>query len=84
MAENYPELKADESFEELLDQLSETKDKIASYREVYNDIVLKYNNECEMFPSNIIANFFSFEENAFFETDKPQPPEVDFKVGPNL
>ncbi|HMK54074.1 MAG TPA: LemA family protein [Methanobacteriaceae archaeon] len=81
VAENYPELKADESFEELMAQLAETEDKIASYREVYNDMVLTYNNKCEMFPSNMIASFFRFEEAAFFEIEEEETelPKVDFK-----
>ena len=80
VAENYPELKADENFLKLQDQLSETENKIAEYRELYNDIVLTYNNKREVFPNNIISNFFSFQEAEYFENDEyaENVPEVDF------
>lgn len=80
VAENYPELKADENFLELQDQLSETEDKIAEYREFYNEMVLTYNNKREVFPNNIISNFFSFPEAEFFEHggDAEEVPQVDF------
>jgi LemA protein len=80
VAENYPELKADENFLELQEQLSETEDKIAQYREFYNEIVLTYNNKREVFPNSIISNFFNFEEAEFFEKEKDAEavPEVEF------
>ena len=80
VAENYPELKADENFLELQDQLSETEDKIAEYREFYNEMVLTYNNKREVFPNNIISNFFSFQEAEFFEhgQNAEETPQVDF------
>lgn len=80
VAENYPELKADENFLELQDQLSETEDKIAEYREFYNEMVLTYNNKREVFPNNIISNFFKFEEAEYFEhkEDAGEVPEVEF------
>lgn len=80
VAENYPELKADANFLELQDQLSETEDKIAEYREFYNEMVLTYNNKREVFPNNIISNFFSFQEAEFFEhgDDAEEVPQVDF------
>jgi len=80
VVENYPELKADENFLELQDQLSETEDKIAEYREFYNEMVLTYNNKREVFPNNIISNFFSFQEAEFFEhgDDAEEVPQVDF------
>lgn len=80
VAEAYPDLEADESFESLLKQLSDTEDRIASYRELYNDIVWRYNNKCQMFPSNILANFFGFEEARYFEVEDAEKivPQVDF------
>ncbi|MDY9923266.1 LemA family protein [Methanobacterium sp.] len=80
VAENYPELKADENFLELQDQLSETEDKIAQYREFYNEIVLTYNNKREVFPNNMLANFFNFPEAEYFEhgKDAEEVPQVDF------
>ncbi|EKF84721.1 LemA family protein [Methanobacterium formicicum] len=78
VAENYPDLKADENFLELQDQLSATEDKIAQYRELYNEIVLTYNNKREVFPNNILANFFNFEEAEYFEHEPGEVPKVDF------
>lgn len=80
VAEAYPELKADESFEDLMKQLSETEDQIAYYRQLYNDVVWRYNNKCQMFPSNIIANFFGFEEERYFEINEAEKatPNVNF------
>ncbi|HPX78189.1 MAG TPA: LemA family protein, partial [Methanobacterium sp.] len=61
-------------------QLSETEDKIAYSRQFYNDTVLMFNNKCQMFPSNIIANTFNFEIAEFFETEEATRtvPEVEF------
>ncbi|OPX59824.1 MAG: LemA family protein [Methanobacterium sp. PtaB.Bin024] len=80
VAENYPELKANENFLELQSQLAETEDKIAYSRQFYNDTVLMYNNKCQMFPSNMIASTFNFQEAEFFEIEevKREVPEVKF------
>ncbi|MBM4241412.1 MAG: LemA family protein [Euryarchaeota archaeon] len=80
VAENYPNLKANENFKELQMQLSETEDKIAYSRQFYNDTVLMYNNKCQMFPSNIVANFFKFKESEFFEIAETERevPKVEF------
>lgn len=80
VAENYPELKANENFLELQSQLEETEDKIAYSRQFYNDTVLMYNNKCQMVPSNIIASMFNFQEAEFFEIEeaKKEVPEVKF------
>ena len=80
VAENYPELKANENFKELQAQLAETEDKIAYSRQFYNDTVLMYNNKCQTFPSNIIANMFGFKEADFFEAagEARSVPKVEF------
>lgn len=80
VAEAYPELKADESFEDLMKQLSETENQIAYYRQLYNDVVWRYNNKCEMFPSNIIANFFGFDEAGYFQINEAEEavPHINF------
>ncbi len=80
VAENYPELKADTNFLDLQEQLKETEDKIAQYREYYNEIVLTYNNKREVFPSNIMANLFNFEEAEYFqhENGTEDVPQVEF------
>ena len=80
VAENYPELKANENFKELQAQLAQTEDKIAYSRQFYNDSVLMYNNKCQTFPSNIIANMFGFKEADFFEAagEARSVPKVEF------
>lgn len=80
VAENYPELQANENFLELQGQLEETEDKIAYSRQFYNDTVLIYNNKCQMFPSNILARQFSFTESEFFEIEESakEVPKVEF------
>jgi len=80
VAENYPDLKASTNFQDLQKQLSETEDKIAYSRQFYNDTVLMYNNKCQMFPSNIIANLFHFIESEFFEVGESERsvPQVKF------
>ena len=80
VAENYPELKANENFLALQNELSETEDKIAYSRQFYNDTVLMYNNKCQQFPSNIIANLFNFNEESFFKGAEGSNtvPKVEF------
>ena len=80
VAEAYPDLKADESFENLMKQLSETENQIAYYRQMYNDVVWQYNNKCQMFPSNIVASFFGFEEERYFEINENEKavPHINF------
>ena len=80
VAENYPELKANENFKELQAQLAQTEDKIAYSRQFYNDTVLMYNNKCQTFPSNIFAGMFGFKEADFFEAagEARSVPKVEF------
>jgi LemA protein len=80
VAEAYPELKANQNFIELQQELSETEDKISYSRQFYNDTVLKYNNMCQQFPSNIIAGLFGFKESDFFEAQEGDNavPKVQF------
>lgn len=80
VAENYPELKANENFLELQHQLEETENKIAYSRQFYNDTVLMYNNKIQMFPSNVVANQFNFTEAEFFEIEESSRsvPKVEF------
>lgn len=79
--ENYPELKANQNFLALQEELASTENRIAYARQAYNDDVMFYNNKIEMFPSNIIANSFNFEKNAFFEIEdkkEKEAPKVSF------
>ena len=80
VAENYPELKANSNFQQLQSELSDTEDKIAYARQFYNDVVLKYNNACQQFPSSIIAKMFGFKEETFFQAPEAERavPEVKF------
>lgn len=80
VAENYPELKANSNFQQLQTELSETEDKISYARQFYNDVVLKYNNACQQFPSSMFAKMFNFEEAEYFEAPESEMevPEVKF------
>ena len=80
VAEAYPELKANENFKELQRQLEDTEDKIAYSRQFYNSNVLDYNTKILSFPSNIVANMFSFKQAEFFKTDEgdKKPVKVEF------
>ena len=80
VAENYPELKANSNFQQLQSELTETEDKISYARQFYNDVVLKYNNACEQFPSSIFARMFNFKEAEFYKAPESETavPEVKF------
>lgn len=66
VAENYPDLKANETFLSLQGELAETENKIMFSRQFYNDTVQKYNTKIEMFPNNFIAKIFKFKEADYF------------------
>jgi LemA protein len=74
--ENYPELKANQNFLALQEELSSTENKIGFSRQNYNDQTLFYNNKTQMFPSNIIAAMFGFTKRDFFEIQTPAEREV--------
>ncbi len=80
VAEAYPELQADENFRQLQTELSETENRIAISRQVYNDTVLTFNNAIQTFPGVVIAGPFGFAAREFFETDEAEraAPRVDF------
>jgi LemA protein len=81
VAEAYPDLKATQNFQELQAQLSETEDKVAVSRQVYNDTVLTYHNAIQTFPGALLAGPFGFTKREFFEVeDEAQraAPVVDF------
>ena len=79
LAESYPELKADTSFRELQTTLTETEDKISYARQFYNDVVMKYNNKVEVFPSNIVAGMFGFKTSAYFNATEEERENVKVK-----
>ncbi len=81
VVENYPELKANQNFLMLQEELAGTEGKIAYARQFYNDSVMKFNVKQEVFPSNIVANMFNFKEKEYFEIEEPEaraPVEVKF------
>ena len=81
VVENYPELKANQNFLMLQEELAGTEGKIAYARQFYNDTVMKFSVKQQVFPSNIIANMFNFKENEYFEIEEPEargPVEVKF------
>ena len=69
VVENYPDLKANQNFLSLQEELTSTENKIGFARQAYNDAVLFFNNKIEMFPSNIIAGMFNFAKSEFFEIE---------------
>lgn len=69
VAENYPQLKANENFLALQEELTATEGRIAYARQFYNDTVLKFNNTIQVFPNSIIASSFGFQPEHFFEID---------------
>ncbi len=79
LAESYPDLKANENFNNLQKELTETEDKIQYARQFYNDTALKYNNLCQQFPSVIIANMFHFEKVEFFKATDAEKENVHVK-----
>ena len=76
LSENYPDLKANQNFQQLQQELQQTEDKIAMSRQFYNDIVMQYNNQIEMVPSNIIASLFKFKQEKFFEAQDSEKENV--------
>jgi len=80
LSENYPELKANTNFLQMQNDLKDIEDKIAYARQFYNDVVLKLNNKCEMFPSNLVASMFKVTKEKFFEvaTSERENVKVSF------
>jgi LemA protein len=76
VVENYPDLKANQNFLSLQEELTSTENKISFSRQNYNDQVLFYNNKIQMFPSNIVAGMFKFNEEEFFEIEDEKEKEV--------
>jgi LemA protein len=81
VAESYPDLKANQNFLMLQEELAGTESKIAYARQFYNDQVMKFNQKQQVVPSNIIANMFRFQEKEYFvleEAAAKQPVKVTF------
>ena len=81
VSENYPELKANQNFSELSEELRNTENKISFSRQFYNDTVTMYNTKLEIFPSNIIAGIFNFKARDLFKAESDEARKnvkVDF------
>lgn len=81
LAEAYPDLKADQSMGQLMEELTSTENKIAFARQAFNDAVTLYNTKREVFPSNIIAGMFNFAAAQLLEDNDPEiknAPKVSF------
>ena len=76
VAEAYPDLKANQNFLALQEELTSTENKISFSRQYYNDSVLNYNNQTQMFPSNVVAGVTNFKSGEFFEVKAPEEREV--------
>ena len=80
VSEDYPELRASENFSSLQGDLSDTENKIAVSRQIYNDTVLTYNNAVQQLPSNIVASITGFTTRVFYDAPEAADtaPEVSF------
>lgn len=80
VAEAYPDLKANQNFMQLQEELSGTENKVAASRQYYNDMVMEYNTKRESFPSNFIASMFNFVKKELFEVAESEKsvPKVSF------
>lgn len=72
VSENYPELKSNQNFMQLQEELKNTEDKITYSRQFYNDIVTKYNTKLQVFPDTLIASMFHFEPAELFKVDSDE------------
>ena len=81
LSEAYPNLKANENFAQLQEELTSTENRIAFARQHYNDTTASYNTACQTFPNNLLAGMFGFKLEDFFELEEPEmreAPKVEF------
>ncbi len=76
LSENYPDLKANQNFMEMQQELTDTEDKIQATRQFYNTTVMSYNTAIAVFPKNIIAKWFNFTPERFFELEESEKEAV--------
>ena len=76
LSESYPDLKADQSMGQLMEELRSTENRIAFARQAFNDAVTLYNTKREVFPSNLVASSFNFQEAKLLEESSPEVKEV--------
>ena len=81
VVENYPQLRANENVMRLQEELTSTENKIAFARQFFNDSVMRLNNKIEMFPTNLVAGMFGFQQQKMFETPEGErePVKVDLR-----
>ncbi|MEK3886250.1 LemA family protein [Bacillus sp. FSL K6-3431] len=81
ISESYPDLKADQQFTQLMDELSGTENRIAVARKDYNDQVTLFNKKVKQFPGKLTSSIFGFDEKAYFKADAgaKDAPKVDFE-----
>jgi LemA protein len=86
VSEAYPDLKANENFLNLQEELTGTEGRIAYARQFYNDSVYRYNTKIQSVPANVVANQFNFAEREYFEVDEASRAnvEVDFGTAPRV
>ena len=81
LAENYPDIKANQTMSQLMEELSSTENRISFARQAFNDAVMDYNTSREKFPNNLVAGFGNFREAKMYKpesTDYKQPVKVSF------
>ena len=81
LVENYPDLKANQNFQSLQEELVTTENKVSFARQFYNDAAMKFNTRIQVFPANIVANTFGFKEAEYFEVEdkeEREAPQVQF------
>ena len=81
LVENYPDLKANQNFQSLQEELVTTENKVSFARQFYNDSAMKFNTRIQVFPANIVANMFGFKDAEFFEVtdeEEREAPKVQF------
>jgi LemA protein len=76
LSENYPDLKANQTMAQLMEELTSTENKVGFARQAFNDAVMSYNTYREQFPNNIISNMFNFKAAAHFEVENPEVKEA--------
>jgi LemA protein len=76
VSEQYPDLKANQNMMQLTEELTSTENKISFARQAYNDSVMTYNTNREVFPSNLVAGMFNFAAAELFVVDKPEQKEA--------
>lgn len=77
VAENYPELKSDKNFQQLMDELSDIENKIAAARRFFNNATSELNTAVEQFPANLLANRFGFSKEEFYEVEDAQREKME-------